>query len=327
MLDLISVGDATIDNFVLIHDAEVKCNLNKTECKLCLDYGDKIAVDKLTHLVAGNAANNAVGASRLKLKTAIYVNVGSDASGGQIIDKLKKEEVNTRYIKINQAMESNLSTVINFQGERTILVYHQAWKYDLPDLDRTKWVYFTSISASFTHSNLIGQLSQYLQRTGSKLLYNPGTYQIQAGIKKSPQLLSLTEVFIVNAQEAKRILGHKDEDNIPIKKLLKSVADLGPRLVVITDGGEGSYGFDGQSYFYLGIFPAKLVEMTGAGDAFATGVLAALYYGKDLSEAMRWGAVNGASVVEQIGPQAGLLTYHQMMERLKANGKIVAKVI
>ena len=140
MFDLISLGDATIDNFVFIHDGEVRCNVNKSECMLCIEYGDKIAVDKLVHLVAGNAANNAVGGSRLKLKTAIFVNVGEDPAGKQIKDKLKTEGVDSRYVIENKGMESNLSTVINFQGERTILVYHQAWKYRLPDLEKSKWV-------------------------------------------------------------------------------------------------------------------------------------------------------------------------------------------
>ena len=297
MLDLISIGDATIDNFVQIHDAEVKCNIDKTECKLCIDYGDKIAVDKLTHLVAGNAANNTIGGARLKLRSAIYVNVGSDPSGKQITEKLKEEGVSTRYVVINEGMESNLSTVINFQKERTILVYHQAWKYKLPDLDSAKWIYFTSVSASFTESNLLNELTVYLERTGSKLLYNPGTYQMKAGIKKNPKLLALTELFIVNKEEAKRILVGKDDVDIPIKKLLKDIADMGPKMVVITDGEKGSFGFDGQNYYHLGIFPANLVEMTGAGDAYATGVLAGLSYGKDLPEAMRWGAANGAAVV------------------------------
>ena len=67
--------------------------------------------------------------------------------------------------------------------------------------------------------------------------------------------------------------------------------------------------------------------MTGAGDAYGTGVVAAFCYGKSLAEAMRWGAANGASVVEQIGPQAGLLTYDQMQEKLKENSKIVARDI
>src|SRR3989338_7898452 len=327
MFDLISLGDATIDNFVFIHDAEVKCNINKSDCMLCIEYGDKIAVDKLVHLVAGNAANNAVGGSRLKLKTAIFVNVGEDPAGKQIKDKLKTEGVDSRYVIENKGMESNLSTVINFQGERTILVYHQAWKYRLPDLEKSKWVYYTSVSHSFTETNLNGQIEQYLQRSGARLLYNPGTYQIQFGVKKNPRLLSLTELFVVNLEEAKRILYGKDDLNVPVKKLLKGILDLGPKLVVITDGAEGSYGFDGESYYHLGIFPAKLVDMTGAGDAFATGTLAGLFYGKDLKEAMRWGGANSANKIEQIGPQAGLLTYNQMMEKLKTNSKIVAKEI
>ncbi len=327
MFDLISVGDATIDNFVQIHDAEVKCNIDKTQCMLCVEYGDKIPVDKLTHLVAGNAANNAVGGSRLKLKSAIYVNVGSDPAGKQISDKLKEEGVNLRYLQENKGMESNLSTVLTFQGERTIFVYHQEWKYKLPELDNAKWVYFTSIAPSFTHSNLLNELTSYLERTSAKLLYNPGTYQIKDGVKKHPRLLSLSELFIVNKEEAKRILYGKDDLDIPIKKLLKEIVDLGPRMVIITDGPEGSFGFDGEKYYKLGVFPAKLVEATGAGDAFATGVLSGLFYGKDLAEAMRWGAANGASVIEQIGPQAGLLTYSQMQEKLKENSKILAREI
>ena len=327
MFDLISVGDATIDNFVQIHDAEVRCNLNKTECMLCVKYGDKIAVDNFTHLVAGNAANNAIGGARLKLKSAIYVNVGSDSAGKQISDKLKQEGVSTRYIVVNKGMESNLSTVLTFQGERTIFVYHQQWEYKLPELDVSRWVYYTSVAPSFTKSNLLNELTAYLERTGANFLYNPGTYQIKEGVTKNPRLLSLTKLFIVNLEESKRILGHKDSDDISIKKLLKGITDLGPKMVVITDGSKGSFGFDGEVFFQLGLFPAKLVEATGAGDAYATGVLAGLFYGKDLKEAMRWGAANGASVVEQIGPQAGLLTYNEMQEKLKQNSKIVAKEI
>ncbi len=324
MFDLISIGDSTIDNFVQIHDAQVKCNLNKTDCQLCVEYGDKIPVDSLSHQVAGNAANSSVGAARLKLESAIYTNVGSDPSGKQILEKLKKERVNIRYVMVNEGMESNLSTVLTFQGERTIFVYHQQWKYRLPDLDPTKWVYFTSVGPSFTQSNIVNELSAYLERTGAKLLYNPGTYQIKEGVKKNPKLLSLTEVFIVNFEEAEKILGKED---FSIKKLLKGIADLGPKVVVITNGTDGSCGFDGESFFKIDIFPANFVEMTGAGDGYATGLLAGLFHGENLPGAMRWGACNGAAVVEEIGPQAGLLTYEKMLNKLKENSKITAREI
>lgn len=324
--DLISIGDATIDNFVKIHDAEVKCDLNKINCKLCVEYGDKIPVDYLSHMVAGNGANNAVGVARLGLKTALYVNVGSDPSGKQIIEKLVSEGVDKRYVVVNEGMESNLSTVLSFQGERTIFVYHQKWNYSLPDLDFAGWVYFTSMSPSFTESNLLNELGAYLERTGSRLFYNPGTYQIKAGIKKYPKILALTEVFIVNFEEAKKILGQEGEE-AAIKKLLKDLLDLGPKMVIITNGKEGSFGFDGERFYHLGIFPAKLVETTGAGDGYATGFMAGLFYRNDFTEAMRWGAANAASVIEQIGPQAGLLTLERLKEKLKENSKIIAKEI
>lgn len=328
MFDLIAIGDSVIDTFLKLHDAEIKCTLNKEECKICIEYGEKIPLDgPPISLVAGNVANNAVGGSRLGLKTAIYVNVGEDEGGEKTIKKFKEEKIDTRYVVVNKGMENNYHTVLNFQGERTILIYHQPWKYKLPDLDKTKWVYFTSLSPTFVDSNLVNELIQYLERNGSKLLYNPGTFQLKIGVKKFPRLLNLSEVFIVNREEAKLILGFKEDEKVEIKKLLKGLLDLGPKMVIITDGKEGSYGFDGQNYYHLGIFPAILLEMTGAGDGFATGVLAGLFHGKDLPEAMRWGAANGAAVVEQIGPQAGLLTYNQMQERLKQNSKIAAKEI
>lgn len=328
MFDLISIGDSVIDTFLKLHDAEVKCTLNKEECKICIEYGEKIPLDgPPVSLVAGNAANNVTGSSRLGLKSAIYVNVGEDEGGERTINKFKGEKVDTRYVVVNKGMKNNYHTVLNFQGERTILIYHQPWKYKLPELDKTRWVYFTSLSPTFVDSNLVGELISYLERSGAKLLYNPGTFQLKAGVKKSPQLLSLCEVFIVNKEEAKLILGFKEEEKVEIKGLLKGLLDLGPKMVIITDGEEGSYGYDGDKYFHLGIFPAHLLEMTGAGDAYATGVLAGQFWGKDLPEAMRWGAANGASVVEYIGPQEGLLTYEKMQKRLQANPKIVAKEI
>ncbi|MFH1535968.1 MAG: carbohydrate kinase family protein, partial [Patescibacteria group bacterium] len=105
------------------------------------------------------------------------------------------------------------------------------------------------------------------------------------------------------------------------------LAEFGPQMVIITDGKNGSYGYDGEKLYKLEAFPANLAQTTGAGDGYATGVLAGLFYGKDLPEAMRWGAANGAAVVEKIGAQAGLLTHNQIMERLKENSKITAKEV
>lgn len=327
MFDLISIGDARIDNFVHLPKAHISCTLNKERCEICFNYGDKIPIDDVKTLTAGNNNNNAIGAARLKMKTALHGNIGGDANGRMILEHLKEEGVDVRYMVVNKNIATEQSIVLNYQGERTILVYHYPWSYSLPDLDKTKWVYFSSVSFSFPKTPLIHQIEQYIERTAASLVFTPGTHQLNYGVKKYPKLLSLTKVFIVNKEEAKKVLSVDEDKKVEIKKLLSGLTDLGPRMSVITDGGEGSFGFDGEKFYQIGLFPAELLEMTGAGDAYATGLIAGLFHGKELKEAMRWGAANSAAVVEKIGPQEGLLTLNQMQDRLQKNSKIVAKEI
>ena len=287
-------------------------------------------------MVGGNACNSAVGSARLGLKTAIYTNVGNkdeDEWDHRIIAKFKKEKVDTRFVLETNDLPSNHNIILSFKGERTILVHHQDWEFKLPDLDKAKWVYLTSLSPCFVRSNLYGEICSYLKRSGAKLAYQPGTFQLKEGIKKNAQILVLTEVLILNLEEAEGLLGERvisrlrsgqEGEGKSVKKLLKHLHDLGPRVVVVTNGVNGSYAYDGISFLQIKAFPADLKEMTGAGDAYATGVIAGFCYGQDLAKAMRWGAANGAAVVEQIGPQAGLLTFNKMQEKLKENPKIVA---
>ena len=104
-----------------------------------------------------------------------------------------------------------------------------------------------------------------------------------------------------------------------IKDLLKKTRDeLGLKIVVITDGREGSYSFDGNDYWKLPEYPGDRIEATGAGDAYATALCAALFYEKPLPEAMVWGSINGALVVGKVGPQAGLATLEVMDQKIKA---------
>lgn len=330
MFDLIVVGDSVIDTIIPIGTENLLSGDKSLAQAFCLPLGQKIPVGESVSMVAGNAANVSVGSARLGLKTAIFTYVGNkddDADDDRIVNKLKNEKVDTRYVITDDNLPSNHNIILAFKSERTILVHHQPWKFKLPELDRAKWVYLTSLSPSYTDSHIVSELIQYLERTGARLIYQPGTFQIKEGHKKQTRLLSLCEVFVSNAEEAKLYLNLDVSDTKPIKKLLNEIHDLGVKNVVITDGGEGAYGFNGEEYFHLPVFPAKLVEMTGAGDAFATGLMSGLIHGKDLSEAMRWGGVNSASVVEEIGAMKGLLSFNTMQKKLKDYKDIVAKEI
>ncbi len=317
-IDLITVGDSTIDTYIKIEDASVFCDINSKDCKICIEYGSKIPVEAIAHGVAGNAANVAVATSVLGLKSGIYTNLGKDTQGDLIKNALVSKGVLADYIVESSDKSSNLSVVLTFQGERTIFVYHQNWDYKLPvDMTPSGWLYLTSMAETFTKSNLMEEVCRYVDKTGSKLVFAPGTYQLKADIKKYPRVLERCEILIVNLEEARKILGLEDLDGINIRDILSKLLLMGPKIVVVTSGDEGSYASDGKEYLRLGIYPTHVVEKTGAGDAYSAAFVSALNYGMKFSEAMVWGSINSAHAISSIGAQNGLMGREEI-ERYRA---------
>lgn len=322
--DLITIGDSTIDTFIKIHDATVECDINRESCKICVEYGSKIPVDAIAHEVAGNAANVAMGAAKLGLTTAIYTNLGNDDQGETIKLALERSGIPQDYIKVNAGKNSNLSVVLTFQGERTIFVYHQGWFYKLPDLAPSKWIYLTSMAETFTNSNIMDEVTRYVEKTRAKLAFAPGTFQLKADIKRFPKLLEKCALLIVNMEEAKKILGIDPAERVEPGDILAKLLLLGPKIVVVTDGQDGSYATDGEKNLKAGIFPTQIVEKTGAGDSYAAGLVAALVYGESLAEAMIWGTVNASHVIQEVGPQKGLMDHESLVRHRKSIPELLA---
>lgn len=311
--DIISIGDTSLDAFLQIHNASLLCSLDKATCWFCLNYAEKIPVESINFLPGGNACNNAIGSSRLGLKTALYTVLGDDDAGHRIMSHIKGEHVAPDYLQVEKNNPTNYSTVLNYKTERTILVYHDLRPYTLPKLAPANWIYLTSMGKGF--EKVFKALARYLNDNGTKLGFNPGTHQLLAGRKVLDPMLKLSDVFILNKEEALSLLGNHAQT--PMQEIMRDLHILGPELVVVTDGNKGAYGFDGKHSYRMPPMPATVVERTGAGDAFSTGLLAALAYKMPLAEALMWGSANAASVIEHIGPQAGLLTKEQMMKRCK----------
>lgn len=321
--DLISIGDSTIDVFMQINpsDSEVLCTLDDKECKIAFDYGAKIPVSKLTRVPGvGNAANNAIGSARLGLKTAIYTVIGDDQDSLEIKKIFEEEGVDTTYVVMEKNKRSNFSVVINYGPERNIFVYHEDREYTLPNLPPAEWVYFTSIGKG--HEKLHKQLPAYVKKNAVKLGFNPGSHQLREGMKKLEPIMQVTEVLLVNKEEAYSLVGGSLHD---ITGLIRKLKEAGPKIVVITDGRNGSYAsIDGREIWYLGIPQnSPVIERTGAGDAYSTGFLAALARKKTLTEAMMWGTMNATSVVQYIGARKGLLTFSKMQDFIRRYGSFL----
>lgn len=314
-LNLLSVGDASIDVFVTPTESETLCRVDSKECLICFSYGDKIPVSNLEISIGGNAANNATGAKRLGINSAVVLTLGDDDIGNKIIEKLKGEGVDTTYVIQQPSTNSNYSTIVSYSGERTILSYKAPRSYEFPvQLPVTAWVYLTSMADSFRpfYNHLVGWLNK---NPDIKLVFNPGSRQLRAGVDSLKDVLARSHIVYVNKKEAETLTGMKETQDM--KELLKALSALGPKIPIITNGSDGSFAYDGTKFVKAGILPVDAYERTGAGDAFGSGCLSALVKGKSLEEALLWGTLNSASVIGYIGSQRGLLKESEMAEWLE----------
>lgn len=313
------VGDIVTEPFITLKDASVHCNVDNEACTISMRWGDKIPYEKAVLVRAvGNSSNAAVAASRLGLQSALVTNIGDDDIGKGNIQQLKSEKVQTKYVQVHRGMKSNYHYVLSYQSERTILIKHEEYPYKWPNPAPPRFMYFSSLASNSLpyHREVEAYLVKY---PDIFLAFQPGTFEIKLGAKELKRFYERANILFINKEEAERILGIAEDGN-HISDLLTRMHELGPKVVVITDGRNGAYSYDGNEKLFIPMYPDHRppVERTGAGDAFASTITAALALGKPLREALLWGPINAMAVVQEIGAQKGLL-YRKDIEQYLAS--------
>jgi ribokinase len=317
-IDILSIGDVVTDAFIKLIDDQAVAYENENGKWLAMPFATKLPFDHVEVVQGvGNAANAAVAFSRLGLKTAFAANVGNDQEGRDMITALHKQGVDTRFMHINPGKKSNYHYVLWYKDERTILIKHEEYDYRWPKFKPTeipRWAYFSSISEHALDYH--DEVAEWLEDNPSiKLAFQPGTFQMKAGVKRLKKMYQHTEVLILNREEAAFVGGGKHED---MDDLFDKLHALGPKTVIITDGPDGAYASDGKQRYSMPLYPdpAPPKDRTGAGDSFASTLIAALAKGMSLENALTWAPINSMSVVQKVGAQAGLLTERQLLRHL-----------
>ncbi|MES3004502.1 MAG: carbohydrate kinase family protein [Patescibacteria group bacterium] len=313
-IDILAIGDTVVDAFIRLNDAEVLKN-SKGEDMLAVRYGDKVPFESVEVCNAvGNSANAAVSASKLGLNSALLSYVGGDQNGKDCLAELQKKGVNTDYIRIDGDKKTNYHYVLWYKMDRTILIKHEEFNYSLDEVESPKWIYLSSLGENSLPFHM--EIVDFLEKNPEvKLSFQPGTFQIKLGKDVLEKIYKNTEIFFCNVEEAQHILNESTRD---LPTLLKAFANLGPKIVIITDGFAGAYGYNTREnkMFFMPVYPHTPIERTGAGDAFASTIVSALALGESLETAMTWAPLNSMSVVQQVGAQKGLLTMEQIRDYL-----------
>jgi ribokinase len=315
--DFVSIGDIVIDAFIKVKDASVNCDIDKANCKLCFRFGDKIPYESVEEISAvGNSPNAAVSAARLGLNTALITDVGDDTDGKKCEKVLVGEKIALDFVTSHKGLKTNYHYVLWYEEDRTILIKHTEFPYKLRNIGKPKWIYLSSLGENSLPYHL--EIADFLMKNPEvKLAFQPGTFQMKFGHEKLSEIYKRTEVFFCNLEEAHRILG-LPEGSKGVREVAELIRNLGPKIVMVTDGPKGAYAYTGDKLLYIKAYPdpKQPLDRTGAGDAFSSTFVAALALGKSPEEALAWGPINSMSVVQEVGAQKGLLTRDRLEKYL-----------
>lgn len=284
--DLISIGSITKDIFLLTDRGKVfKTPKDKLAPEwLGFELGEKICVSEIIENIGGVAANLSIGTKKFGLKSTP---IGPVKAAASIIIVDKKT------------------------GERVIFYKKSSGNINLKKLKKmkTKWLSVSSLTGNWNRQTDI--ILNYIEREKAKLIVAPSTSMIQEGFKNLKKLLAQAEIIFLNKNEAIEIISKlknkfKNNNYLP-KYLLKYLHNLGPEIVCLTDGKRGAYCSKNQKIYYSPIKKVKTVDVTGAGDAFASGFLGFYLKGASIEKSLAMGIKNSANVVRFIGTTKGLL--------------------
>jgi len=292
--DVVTFGSATVDVFVNTEVAE-------KHGFMYYPIGEKILIKDLKFDIGGAGTNTAVAFARLGFKTGCISELGGDENGKKISDLLNKEKVSFLGKTVKNEL-SGYSVILDSRGgERTILTYKGAGdEISLGDIKKfkTKWLYLSSLlGMSFETQK---KLAKILKKRGVKIAFNPSAYLIKK--ENLDSLLKICDIIILNKEEAQMLAGKKD--NL-LENLHKLISKQG--IVVITDKDKMITCYDGHNRHFLIPNKVKVVERTGAGDAFASGFVAGQIAKKSIKYSLRLGLAESESVIKYFGAKNRLL--------------------
>jgi len=347
MFDVITIGSATLDAFIETDAASIVSVYQMKTKKdfMSYPYGSKIEIDKFDFKTGGGGLNTAMNFATLGLKTSAILKIGDETEGKNIISAMKDTNVDTSNLIYSKEYMSGFSIIlISFQGDRTVLAHRGANAHikkseiNFDAIKNSKWLYIAPLNGDST--KVLDDIAQFAEKNDVNMAINVGTSSIKKGAKYLEKILKTAEVVIMNREEATMlteitIRPDTKEEKFSDKtihpdmvKMLKKLKSTHAKIVIITDGKDGAYAYDGKKFYHAPEFPAKVVSTLGAGDAFASTFVATLSLtNNDMKKALAAASITAASTVEKFGAQDGFLTYEQIIEKAKQHPEYKVDVL
>jgi ribokinase len=259
----------------------------------------------------GKGSNQAVGTARLGAKSYFIGIIGNDKLGEIATDLYAGEGVDTTYLEKSSKMATGVGFIIlNHAGENGIIL-------DMSANELMDAAYVAGAEKQIAASDIVMSVLEIPVAAAVEAMRLGKKHGVRTLLNPAPATALPEEVFqnidilTPNETELRILLGLKPDDPTPTVELAQRLKALGVETIVITMGGDGSLVLTGDQQIRVPAIPIEVVDSTGAGDAFNSGLAVALASGKDLIEAVKFGNCYGALACTKLGVIPSMATREQ----------------
>jgi ribokinase len=272
-----------------------------------------VFADEYKPMPGGTGGNVAEGVARLGHKVCFMGKLGDDEGGKILLMAFEDSGVDTRGVIVAPGQRSASCFIpIDEHGERQIYCIGGVALYEdegelKPELMNEVAVLFIADAFQNVALKAMGMIPP-----GAKVVFNPGGLMASYGEKFLKPIFERTDALLVSQEEAKTIT-HLAEP----RAAATALASMGVKVVMHTLGADGVLLLESGKFITLPSFPVKhVVDTTGAGDAFAAGVIAGVVQGMDWVNAARMGCASASIKIANMGARSGLPDRKQVLDLL-----------
>lgn len=263
----------------------------------------------------GCAFNSGVAAAKLGLKTALICPIGNDFEESGYMCYLKEHSIDTSGLIKDKGGKSSYCLMLHDKKGNTFCVM-----YRLP-FRRPSDNNMNNIKQMISNSRCLlvtPLLTDYyigiMEKAQSSycLIALSGICGLrQNKVSTLKKAINLADILFCNEREISQIM--KQLNYGSVDQLLRK----GLQVIFITQGKRGSKVISHKKNYQIPAVKTFAKDLTGAGDAYASGATASLLWGHDILTAARLGSILASFVVEEIGAQTNLPNIELVLDRFQ----------
>ena len=274
--------------------------------------GQTLIGSNFKEVPGGKGANQAVAASRLGANVCMVGKVGSDGFGQNLLNQLKNNNVDTKYIQIEEGASGVALITVDKNAENAIVVSPGAnFKLAQKDIDNCIDAIKESNVVVIQLETPIDTIKYALEKSkelGKFTILNPAP-----AVKLGDDIIKNVDLLTPNETELEILSGVSINNEDDILKAAQVMLEKGVKKLIVTLGSKGSLYIDKENKIFKKSYKVDAIDTTAAGDSYTGAIAVSLSQGKNVEDAIDFASRVGALCVTKGGAQTSLPTIEEVL--------------